>query len=148
MLPCLDRVSRLSANLQYNLETLNSTHTSFSHLIHTHRADMIALLLAIAGFLTSALVTQRVFEAVPHIEDEIAYVWQAKAMVEGHLTIPSPTPNRSFLVPFVVDYQGERFGKYPPGWPALLSIAIRMGATRMDQSTVSRAGGVADLSIG
>lgn len=89
---------------------------------------MIALLLAIAGFLTSALVTQRVFEAIPHIEDEIAYVWQAKAMVEGHLTIPSPTPNRSFLVPFVVDYEGERFSKYPPGWPALLSIALRMGA--------------------
>ena len=30
------------------------------------------------------------------------------------------------MVPFVVDYQGERFGKYPPGWPVLLSIAIRL----------------------
>jgi hypothetical protein len=106
---------------------LNSTHSSFSHLIHTHRGDIIALLLAIAGFLATALVTQRTFEAVPHIEDEIAYVWQAKAMVEGHLTIPSPPHYRSFLVPFVVDYEGERFGKYPPGWPALLSIAIRLG---------------------
>jgi len=114
-------------NLQYNQETLNSTPSSFSHLIHTHRADILALLLAIAGFLTSALTTQRVFEAVPHIEDEIAYVWQAKAMAEGHLTIPSPLHNRSFLVPFIDDYEGERFGKYPPGWPALLSIAIRLG---------------------
>ncbi len=105
-----------------------STHSSFLHLIHTHRADVIALLLAIAGFLTSALVTQRVFEAVSHIEDEIAYVWQAKAMVEGHLTIPSPPHSRSFLVPFIVDYEGERFSKYSPGWPALLSIAIRLGA--------------------
>ena len=114
-------------NLQYKLETLNSIHPSFSHFLHTHRGDILALLLAITGFLASALVTQRTFEAVPHIEDEIAYVWQAKAMIEGHLTLPSPPHNRSFLVPFVVDYEGERFGKYPPGWPALLSIAIRLG---------------------
>ena len=79
------------------------------------------------GFLASALVTQRVFEAIPHIEDEIAYIWQAKAMSEGHLAIQSPPNNRSFLVPFVVDYQGDRFGKYPPGWPELLSLAIRLG---------------------
>jgi hypothetical protein len=31
------------------------------------------------------------------------------------------------MVPFIVDHLGERFGKYPPGWPALLSIAIRLG---------------------
>ena len=79
------------------------------------------------GFLESALVTQRLFEGVPHIEDEIAYVWQAKAMTEGHLTIPSPPHSKSYLVPFVVDYQGERFGKYPPGWPALLAVAIQFG---------------------
>jgi len=54
-------------------------------------------------------------------------VWQAKAMIEGHLTIPTPPNNRSFLVPFIDDYHGERFGKYPPGWPAMLSIAIRVG---------------------
>ncbi len=76
--------------------------------------------------MASAVVTQRIFEGIPHIEDEIAYVWQARALTEGHLTITSPPHNTSFMVPFVVDYQGERFGKYPPGWPALLSIAIRL----------------------
>ncbi|MFZ2097999.1 MAG: hypothetical protein WAV05_15305 [Anaerolineales bacterium] len=106
---------------------MNSNHLSFSHLIRKHRADVLALLLAIAGFLASALVTQHIFEAIPHIEDEIAYVWQAKALVEGHLTIASPPNERSFLVPFVVDYEGQRFGKYPPGWPAVLAIAIRLG---------------------
>jgi 4-amino-4-deoxy-L-arabinose transferase-like glycosyltransferase len=68
-----------------------------------------------------------VFEGIPHLEDEIAYVWQAKALIEGHLTLPSPQFEHSFLVPFVVDYQGMRFGKYPPGWPALLSVAILLG---------------------
>jgi 4-amino-4-deoxy-L-arabinose transferase-like glycosyltransferase len=32
------------------------------------------------------------------------------------------------MVPFVVDYEGVRFGKYPPGWPALLSLGVRLGA--------------------
>jgi 4-amino-4-deoxy-L-arabinose transferase-like glycosyltransferase len=91
------------------------------------RADVLALLLAVAGFLASALVTQRIFEGIPHIEDEVAYVWQAKALAEGHLQVPSPAHPQSFLVPFVVDYQGERFGKYPPGWPAFLSLAIQLG---------------------
>lgn len=88
---------------------------------------MIALFLALAGILASALVTQRVFEGIPHIEDEIAYVWQAKALIDGHLTTSSPPNPRSFLVPFIVDYHGERFGKYPPGWPAVLALAIRLG---------------------
>ena len=105
---------------------MNSNHPSLSQYARSHRADFFALLLAIAGFITSALVTQRTFEGIPHIEDEIAYVWQAKALNDGHLTIPSPPNPKSFLVPFVVDYQGERFGKYPPGWPALLALAIRL----------------------
>lgn len=106
---------------------MNRSQPVFLQLTSRHRADILALLFAIAGFLASALVTQRVFEGIPHIEDEIAYVWQAKALVEGHLTIPSPPHQGSYLVPFIVDYLGERFGKYPPGWPALLSIAIRLG---------------------
>lgn len=95
--------------------------------IHKHQADILAFLLAIAGFLASAIVTQRVFETVPHIEDEFAYVWQARALADGHLKIPSPPHANSFMVPFVDNYQGERFGKYPPGWPALLSLAIQLG---------------------
>lgn len=75
----------------------------------------------------SAVVTQRVFEGIPHIEDEVGYVWQAKALAEGHLTVPSPPDTCSLMVPFVVDYHGERFGKYPPGWPGLLSLAIQLG---------------------
>ncbi len=99
-----------------------------SSLIRSHRADLIALFLALVGFLSSALITQRVFEGIPHIEDEVAYVWQAKALIEGHLTMPSPLHEKSYLVPFIVDYNGERFGKYPPGWPAMLAVAIRVGA--------------------
>jgi hypothetical protein len=98
---------------------LNRSTLISSPLIGSHRSDIIALFLDLVGFLASAVVTQRVFEAIPPIEDEVAYVWQAKAMIEGHLTIPSPPHSKSYFVPFIVEYNGERFGKYPPGWLAM-----------------------------
>jgi hypothetical protein len=91
------------------------------------RADRLALIASLLAVLVTYWVTDRVFEAIPHIEDEIAYVWQAQAIAGGELTLPSPPEARSFLVPFVVDHEGLRFGKYPLGWPALLAIGIRLG---------------------
>jgi hypothetical protein len=92
------------------------------------RKELAALLISLIALVASALVADRVFENIPHLEDEIAYVWQAKAMARGAVTLPTPEHQQSFLVPFVVDYHGKRFGKYPLGWPALLSIAIRLNA--------------------
>jgi hypothetical protein len=99
---------------------------NYSHYLREHLGDIFAFFLALLGFLASALVTQRIFEGIPHIEDEIAYVWQAKALADGQFKISSPSQPKSLLVPFVVDFEGERFGKYPPGWPALLSLAIQL----------------------
>jgi 4-amino-4-deoxy-L-arabinose transferase-like glycosyltransferase len=92
------------------------------------RTDLAALVLALAGGAASFLAADRVFEQIPHLEDEFAYLWEAEVMAEGRVSLPSPDPPESFLVPFVVDYQGQRFGKYPPGWPATLSLGARFGA--------------------
>ena len=91
------------------------------------RNDRIALLLALFSLAAVFLITQQVFEGLPHIEDEYAYIWQAQTMAHGDLTLESPVCPKCFLQPFVVDYQGLRFGKYPPGWPAALSLAVRLG---------------------
>ncbi|MCS6907532.1 MAG: hypothetical protein RML93_06580, partial [Anaerolineales bacterium] len=95
--------------------------------LRLHWADLLALWLSLSGVFIAHRVTVHIFEAVPHIEDEMAYVWQAKVMARGKLTIPSPPYEKAFLVPFVIDYQGQRFGKYPPGWPAMLSLGVRLG---------------------
>ena len=92
------------------------------------RGDRIAIIISLMGVLAAFLVHGRVFEHMAHLEDEMAYVWQAQTISGGHLTLPSPPGERSFLVPFVVDYEGQRFGKYPLGWPALLAVGVRLGA--------------------
>jgi len=91
----------------------------------------LALALAGLAWIATAWVVQHIFEGIPHLEDEYAYLWEAKVMARGDIRLPSPTCPRCFLVPFVVDYQGYRFGKYPPGWPAALSLAVRLGAPEM-----------------
>jgi hypothetical protein len=80
--------------------------------------------LSIVAVAVTLLVADRTFERIPHLEDEVAFVWQAEVIARGNLTLPSPPNPNSFLVPFVIDHEGQRFAKYPPGWPALLAIGI------------------------
>jgi hypothetical protein len=75
----------------------------------------------------SAFISDRVFERLPHLEDEVAYLWQAKLLARGRTVIASPEPHQAFWQPFIVDYQGNRFGKYTLGWPLILSLGVLIG---------------------
>jgi hypothetical protein len=89
--------------------------------------DRLALLLSLVTVVAAYLVTDRIYERMPHFEDEMAYVWQAQAIGSGNLMLPSPPNPKSFLTPFVIDYHGMRFGKYPPGWPTVLAVGVMTG---------------------
>ncbi len=91
------------------------------------RADRVSLILSIIAVLLSYFVAVRVFEAIPHIEDEIAFAWQARLIADGKLKIDSPAHAKSFLIPFVVDHDGKRFAKYPLGWPTLMGVGVALG---------------------
>ncbi len=91
------------------------------------RAEKIALIISFLAVIAAAWISHNIFEGIPHLEDEYAYLWQAQVIAHGKLKIPSPPEPKSFLVPFVVDYQGYRFGKYPLGWPVVLSLGEMIG---------------------
>jgi hypothetical protein len=91
------------------------------------RSDGLALFLSLLAVAAALFVARGVFEEMAHLEDEFAYLWQAQILTEGRLSLPSPEHPKSFLVPFVVDYRGLRFGKYPLGWPVLLSFGVGLG---------------------
>jgi 4-amino-4-deoxy-L-arabinose transferase-like glycosyltransferase len=93
------------------------------------RVNLLSLaIICAAAFLTIALLSDYIFEHVPHSEDEVAYIFQAKVFAQNRLSVPTPPLDDAFWSPFVLDYQGQRFGKYPPGWPALLSLGYRLNA--------------------
>jgi len=92
------------------------------------KTPVTVALFCLAAFLAIAILADQIFEHVPHSEDEVAYIFQAKLFAQNRLTAPTPQYADAFWSPFVVDYQGQRFGKYPPGWPLLLSLGVRLGA--------------------
>lgn len=90
---------------------------------------MIVVGLMLFSVAMSALVSRAVFERLPHLEDEVAYLFQAKTYARGQLVVDTPEPRRAYWQPFVVDYAptGNRFSKYSPGWPAFLALGVLMG---------------------
>ena len=79
------------------------------------------------AFVGAGLMADLVFERVPHIEDEVAYLFQAQVFASGQVYVGAPFHTNCFFAPFVLDHEGRRFGKYSPGWPALLSLGLWMG---------------------
>ena len=89
--------------------------------------NTLVLILCILAFVITAAVAYFAFERLPHLEDEVAYLFQARTMALGRLTAPSPDVEQAFWTPFVLDYEGQRFGKYPPGWPGVLAAGVLVG---------------------
>lgn len=87
----------------------------------------LALLLAFFSFSMSAIISRTAFERLPHLEDELAYLFQARTYAGGQLTVPTPEPRRAFWQPFIIDHDGARFSKYTPGWPLALMWGVWMG---------------------
>src|SRR5215207_164701 len=91
--------------------------------------QILALLLVVFSMGMSYFVSDRTFEHLPHLEDEVAYLWEAKLLARGQTVIDSPAPRRAYWQPFVVDFSENRFGKYTLGWPLILSIGVLLGQT-------------------
>lgn len=88
---------------------------------------LVVLLLCFFAFAASALISRLVFERLPHLEDEYAYTFEARTLARGDMVIPSPPTRRAYWQPFVIDRDGLRFGKYPPGWALLLAFGTLAG---------------------
>ncbi|MBN1641826.1 MAG: hypothetical protein JXA09_11370 [Anaerolineae bacterium] len=87
----------------------------------------LAVACCLCAYGAACWVAVRVLERVPHLEDEVAYLYQAQVFASGELYGESPTRSSCFFAPFILDYEGRRFGKYAPGWPALLALGVWMG---------------------
>jgi hypothetical protein len=92
------------------------------------RSEKIALIVSILAVLFSSWVALGINEGLAQLEDEYAYLWQARLIADGQISMPSPPEAEGFFIPFVIDDQGRRFGKYPLGWPVVLSLGVIVGA--------------------
>ncbi|MGB7294725.1 MAG: glycosyltransferase family 39 protein [Candidatus Aminicenantales bacterium] len=81
------------------------------------------ILASIAVFVFCSLFSTFVFERIPHINDEIAYLFQAKIFHSGRLYVPSPPCREFFDFPHIIN-NGRWYSIYPPGFPLLLAIGL------------------------
>ncbi len=65
----------------------------------------------------------------PRIIDATAYMHQARALAAGHFGAQIPLPSESFRGRFLLydDTQGTITGIFPPGYPLVLSLGVRLG---------------------
>src|SRR4030042_7154679 len=81
------------------------------------------ILASLLVLLFCILFSAFVFERVPHVNDEIAYLFQAKLFQSGRLYAPSPCGREFFDFPHVIN-NGKWYSVYPPGFPLLLVVGL------------------------
>ena len=85
---------------------------------------------ACLSFLVAATLAWFAFERIPHVEDEVAFLFQARSLAAGVLAVPAP-PEAAVvgLEHYLLEVRdGYWFSTTPPGWPAFLSLGILIGA--------------------
>lgn len=84
---------------------------------------------ATVTLVVSLILSFYTFERMPHVEDEVAYLFQAKTFAGGALTAPAP-PEAALpgLDYYLFEVQGGRwYAATLPGWPAALAIGVAAG---------------------
>lgn len=86
----------------------------------------VAVAMAVTG--VCALLAWVVYDHMPHVPDEIAYLLQARYFAAGMLQLPPPPVAAAFDIDLMFYEPGRAFSPLPPGWPAILAIGVRVGA--------------------
>lgn len=87
----------------------------------------LPILAAAWVLIVSTSIAVFVFERVPHIDDSIAYLFQARYMSTGALWLPRPPDPESFGVAHLIVDGAKWYSKFFPGWPAVLALGVALG---------------------
>jgi len=87
----------------------------------------LVLACAVFVFVFSGLFSYLVLDHIPHINDEISYLFQAKIFMLGKFYVPSPCAKEFFNFTHIIN-NGKWYSQYPPGYPILLLFGLLIGA--------------------
>ena len=84
-------------------------------------------------FAVSLYVSTHILERIPHVQDSVTYLFQAQTLARAELTAPAPPLSETKTTPhfdqeFLLVRDGRWFGKYPPGYPAILALGVLLNA--------------------
>lgn len=81
---------------------------------------------AVLLFVTCVYFSHHCFGLIPHVEDSIAQLLQARVFALGHAAAEPFTPKEFFFFGFMVDFD-RWFSQYSPGHPLLLTLGVLIG---------------------
>ena len=91
-----------------------------------------AVFMAIAFFwmlLVTVILSTLIFDNIPHVQDTIAQIFQARIFASGRVTVPLP-PLPEFFQYFYDNmiFTDRWYSQYPPGHPFFLMLGLFIGA--------------------
>jgi len=89
--------------------------------------DRFAMLAA--GWVTvfSSVLCLLSYQCCPHIPDEVMYLYQARYLANGSLTVPAPAVPKAFSF-YMIPFESHRwYSIFPPGWPLVLALGVLLG---------------------
>lgn len=91
------------------------------------KPDRFAWLTALWVFAFAAFLAVFVYGSVPHVPDEVAYLFHARYFAAGRLWLDMPPAADAFRLGLVAFEDGRWFSPVPPAWPAVLAVGARFG---------------------
>jgi hypothetical protein len=83
---------------------------------------------AIVVVIVAVLLNRLAFQGIPHVPDEIAYLFQARTYAAGRAFVDAPVDPALFDQFLLMVHDGKWFSIFPPGWPMVLSLGVLAGA--------------------
>ncbi|MBF6611631.1 MAG: hypothetical protein IVW55_00700 [Chloroflexi bacterium] len=86
-----------------------------------------AIALFLGATVLTAAVCLSVLDGIPHVQDDVAYIFQGKIFALGKSAVPIPPGPEFFQNGFILMFDGRWFTKYPPGFPLMLVPGLWAG---------------------
>jgi hypothetical protein len=121
---------------------------------HLLREWWFVAAVAVAAFVASLLIGTQLFPYFTGNNDEPVYVFQARTLLDGHLTVPADLHDAFFRPWLTGEHDGRLFTQYQPGWPAVLAVSdlffgsMRVGIALVAAMTVVAVGAFAHEVVG
>jgi len=88
--------------------------------------DLFALACAFAALAAAAILSRLVFGGIPHVQDSIAQLFQARIFAEGRVWASSLAGREAFDYAHMIN-DGRWYAQYPPGHALLLVPGVWLG---------------------
>ena len=98
--------------------------------------------MVVLAFAVTLRLQLHYYAALPHVPDEVAYLFQAKLLAAGHIMVPKPPVTWAFdfyELPFMYERDGLWASFYPFGHPLVLAVGERVGLVWLVPSLVGAA---------